>query len=160
MAPIEAGIPVKVYGPDWADFIPQEFVAALSVPPSALSGMYEAASVVLNDQWEEMRVAGFPAMRPFDVIAAGGRVISQEVEGLRELLGPGVVTYRSEAELVSFLKDGDVDRLFPSDVVLRENAERVRREHSFDVRARVLDNAVTDAVGRPEIISRRVGDNG
>ncbi|MFX8700522.1 hypothetical protein ABTM56_20680, partial [Acinetobacter baumannii] len=63
-------------------------------------------------------------------------------DGLREALGPGVVTYRSEAELVAILQDDDLDRFFPSDVVLRENAERVRLEHSFDARAAALDEAV------------------
>uniref|UniRef100_UPI00278C17F6 glycosyltransferase family protein n=1 Tax=Escherichia coli TaxID=562 RepID=UPI00278C17F6 len=96
----EAGVPVKVYGPDWSAYIPEENVVAPFVPLDALPEMYERASVVLNDQWAEMREAGFPAMRPFDVIAAGGRVVSEEVDGLREALGPGVVTYRSEAELV------------------------------------------------------------
>lgn len=142
MAPIEAGVPVKVYGPDWSAYIPEENVVAPFVPLDALPEMYERASVVLNDQWAEMREAGFPAMRPFDVIAAGGRVVSEEVDGLREALGPGVVTYRSEAELVAILQDDDLDRFFPSDVVLRENAERVRLEHSFDARAAALDEAV------------------
>lgn len=142
MAPIEAGIDVKVYGPDWSEYIPESSVVAKSVPLAALPAMYETASVVLNDQWEEMRVAGFPAMRPFDVIAAGGRVISEHVDGLREVLGPGVVTYREEAELVELLRTDGFDRLFPSNSVLREHSERVRREHSFDARAEVLEREV------------------
>lgn len=143
IAPVEAGIPVKVYGPDWAAYIPLESVVAPFVPLSALPEMYERAGVVLNDQWAEMRDAGFPAMRPFDVVASGGRVISEYVDGLQEALGPGVVTYRHEAELVAFLMENDLDRFFPSDTVLRENAERVRREHSFDARAAVLEEAVS-----------------
>ncbi|BDI21627.1 hypothetical protein L3i23_04030 [Herbiconiux sp. L3-i23] len=142
MAPIEAGIDVKVYGPDWASYIPTSSVVAPFVPVSALPAMYEQAGVVLNDQWAEMREAGFPAMRPFDVVAAGGRVISEDVEGLTELLGPGVITYRDEAELVALLEETSLDRLFPSDAVLRENAERVRRDHSFDARAADIERAV------------------
>lgn len=142
IAPVEAGVPVRVYGPDWSAYIPDECVVAPFVPLSALPEMYETAAVVLNDQWPEMRDAGFPAMRPFDVVASGGRVISEYVDGIEEALGPGVVTYRDERELVALLKENDFDRLFPSDAVLRENAERVRREHSFSARAGVLLEAV------------------
>ncbi len=142
IAPVEAGVPVRVYGPDWSAYIPPAHVVAPFVPLSRLPEMYETAGVVLNDQWAEMKEAGFPAMRPFDVVAAGGRVLSEYVDGLENALGPGVVTYRLEAELVALLKEGDLDRLFPSDALLRENAERVRREHSFDARAAVLEEAV------------------
>ena len=47
----------------------------------------------------------------------------------RKAPSSGVITYRDEAEFVAFLRDNVLDRLFPSDVVLREDAMRVRREH-------------------------------
>lgn len=152
IAPIEAGIDVKVYGPDWAAFIPDSSVVRSSVPLSALPAMYESAGVVLNDQWAEMRAAGFPAMRPFDVIAAGGRVISEEVDGLSETLGPGVVTYSDEKELISMLRHTDLDGLFPSEEVLLEYAQRARQIHSFDARAQTLADAVEEHLRvRPDV---------
>lgn len=50
-----------------------------------------------------------------------------------------MVIYLNELELVALLREADVDRFFPSESLLRENAERVRREHSFDARAAALE---------------------
>ena len=141
VAPLAAGIPVRVYGPDWRGFIPPEAIAAPSIPNSELSVRYETASVVLNDHWPAMRREGFMAMRPFDVVAAGGRVISENVDGLSEIFGGAVVPYATEEQLVGFLR-GDLDSLFPGDDELAVIAERIRRHHSFDSRAEVLRAAV------------------
>jgi hypothetical protein len=144
VAPLAAGIPVRVYGPDWRGFIPSSAIAASSIPNEALSERYETAGVVLNDHWPAMRREGFMAMRPFDVVAAGGRVISEEVDGIESLFEGAVVVYRSEEELVELLR-GDLDALFPDDGRLALIGDRIRREHSFDARAAVLVEAVRGA---------------
>ncbi len=141
VAPLDAGIDVKVYGPDWRGFIPAEAIAAASIPNRDLSERYETARVVLNDHWPAMRREGFMAMRPFDAVAAGGRVISESVPLLREVFEGAVVEYESPEQLVELLS-GDVDALFPTDAELREISARVREHHSFDARAAVLDAAV------------------
>ncbi len=140
VAPLGAGIPVRVYGPDWRPFIPASAIVATSIPNSELPGRYETASVVLNDQWPAMRRMGFIAMRPFDAVAVGARVISEHVEGIEPIFRGAVVTYDDEADLVGLLRR-DPDELFPSDERLDEIAAYVRAEHSFDARARVLDGA-------------------
>lgn len=141
VAPLAAGVPVRVYGPDWRGFIPSSAIAASSIPNDALSERYETAAVVLNDHWPAMRREGFMAMRPFDVVAAGGRVISEDVDDIESLFDGAVVVYRSEEQLVELLR-GDLDELFPDDTRLAVVRERVRREHSFDARAAELVAAV------------------
>lgn len=137
VAPLAAGIPVRVYGPDWRALIPASAVVATSIPNSELSARYETASVVLNDQWPAMQREGFIAMRPFDVVAAGGRVISEYVEGIEDVFGEAVPVFHDTDELLRMLRQ-DPDDLFPDAGVLHAASERVRRDHSFDARAAYL----------------------
>ncbi|PZU46370.1 MAG: hypothetical protein DI566_07715 [Microbacterium sp.] len=143
VAPLAAGIPVKVYGPDWRPFVPQAAIAAQFIPNADLPERYETASIVLNDQWPAMRREGFIAMRPFDAVAVAGRVVSESVEGVEEIFGGAVVAYESAADLVKLLQ-GDPADIFPSDDEMAEIARRIRSEHSFDARAAVLDQAVRE----------------
>ncbi|MCB1297493.1 MAG: hypothetical protein KDB08_00735 [Microthrixaceae bacterium] len=140
VTPLAAGIPVKVYGPDWRTFIDPAAIEATSIPNRELAARYETASIVLNDQWPAMKREGFMAMRPFDAVAAGGRVISEEVDGIEEIFGGAVVTYRDEAHLVELLRR-DPGELFPDASTLAKISEEVRLHHSFDARARVLIRA-------------------
>lgn len=137
VVPLAAGIPVRVYGPDWRTFIPASAIAAESIPNADLSARYESASVVLNDQWPAMQKEGFIAMRPFDVVAAGGRVISEDVDGLTEVFGDAVPVFRTDAELLDLLAR-DPDELFPDADGLAAASDRIRRDHSFDARAGTL----------------------
>lgn len=147
VAPIAAGIDVKVYGPDWRPFLPASAITAESIPNDELPARYETASVVLNDQWPAMRREGFIAMRPFDVVAVGGRVISEQVHGIEELFDGAVVTYRDAAHLVELLRT-DPAELFPGPERLAEIAAVIRRDHSFDARAGVLHERAATARAR------------
>lgn len=147
VVPLKAGIPVRVYGPDWRPFIPQSAIAARSISNTDLPVRYETASVVLNDQWPAMRREGFIAMRPFDVVAAGGRVISEEVDKIEDIFDGAVVAYRDADHLVELLRT-DPDDLFPPAERLAKISERIRREHSFDARAAVLDSAADEVARR------------
>ncbi|MFB9786056.1 glycosyltransferase family protein [Microbacterium testaceum] len=145
--PVKAGIPVRVYGPDWAHFVPASSIAAKSIPHERLAERYETASIVLNDQWPDMQREGFMTLRPFDVVAVEGRLVSEPVEGLEDLFEGAVVTYRDTAHLVEMLS-GPADDLFPDADRLRRIAARVREEHSFDARAVVLDRAAREIAAR------------
>lgn len=142
VAPLAAGVPVKVYGPDWRPFIPVSAVVALTIPNTELPARYETASIVLNDQWPAMREHGFIAMRPFDAVAVGGRVISEDVDEIEELFRGAVVAYRDAEHLVELLRT-DPATIFPSEQELHEISAYVREHHSFDARARALMAAVT-----------------
>jgi hypothetical protein len=66
------------------------------------------------------------------------------IQGLADVFGSTVVTYRTKEELVELLRESR-DDLFPSRVERLDLADRISREHSFDARARVLIDAVADA---------------
>ncbi|MFC8681042.1 hypothetical protein ACFT30_05925 [Microbacterium ureisolvens] len=152
VGPLEAGIPVKVFGPDWTGYIPGSAIAATSVPNEELPRLYESAAVVLNDHWPAMRAAGFISNRPYDVVAAGGRVISDSVEGIEAEFGGAVRTYDSVPELIELLS-GDIDLLFPDEAQLERAAEAVRSAHSFESRAGTLIQAVDRLLSRPALPS-------
>ncbi|GAB3144733.1 hypothetical protein GCM10027058_00040 [Microbacterium neimengense] len=135
--PLRAGIPVRVYGPDWRGYIPASAIAARGIPNDELPLRYETASVVLNDHWPAMRREGFISNRLFDVVAAGGRAISDHVVGIDRIFDGAVQTFRSADELIAMLQ-GDLDARFPDSEALARTSEHIRRSHSFDARARVL----------------------
>jgi len=138
--PIRAGIPVSVIGPDWRGWIPASHVRATGVSNDELPELYERAGVVLNDHWPAMQRHGFIGNRLFDVVAAGGRAISDRVDGIDELFGGAVATYDSIPELIEMLSS-DLDAIFPSGPALDVAGARIRAEHSFDARARTLLDA-------------------
>lgn len=133
----EAGVPLTVVGADWA----RHGVEALTdrVANEDLPALYARAEVVLADHHDDMRERGFVANRAFDVLAVGGRLLTDEVAGLTETLGVSVPTWRTAADLARLVRppydawpDADARRVL---------AERVVAEHSFDARARTLLDA-------------------
>lgn len=135
--PLKAGFQLSVYGPDWTGYIPAHSVVARSVPNAALPALYESADVVMNDHWPAMQRAGFVSNRLFDVVAAGGRAISDEVDGIAEIFGGAVATYRTIDELLALLRRPSAD-VFPPPQELARIGAKVRAAHSFDARARAL----------------------
>lgn len=142
--PVRAGVPVRVFGSEWEGILPPGAVEAEYVPNDQLGTLYGSAAAVLNDHWNDMRRDGFISNRLFDVVASGGRVVSDEVEGIDEIFGSAVATFSSPQELIDMLT-GPLDVLFPSEGELLAISERVRREHSFLARARrLLDIAIDE----------------
>lgn len=142
--PIRAGIPVDVIGPDWRGWIPASRIRATGIANEELPALYEAAGAVLNDHWPAMQERGFVGNRLFDVVAAGGRAISDRVEGIDDLFAGAVRTWDTVPELIDILS-GDLDDVFPPPPQLDAIAARVRAEHSFDARARTLLDAAVEA---------------
>lgn len=141
VVPLRAGRRVRVYGPDWRGYIPGSAIVATHVPNDELPALYEAAGAVLNDHWPAMRHEGFISNRLYDVVASGGRAISDDVAGVEEIFGGAVRMFRDAEELLE-LTETPLDRRFPSEPELAVIAERIRREHSFDSRARTLLDAI------------------
>ncbi|GAB3752292.1 hypothetical protein GCM10027591_00130 [Zhihengliuella somnathii] len=131
-----AGLPVRIWGADWEDRVAPEYIAGPSLPNHELRRYYAGAAWVLNDHWPDMRDEGFISNRIFDVLASGGRLLTDHVQGLEKAFGDRLATYHSPAELLSTLRQ-DPELAYP-DVVRRELADLVLREHTFDVRARRL----------------------
>ncbi|WP_158602787.1 glycosyltransferase [Jiangella rhizosphaerae] len=146
---ILAGIDLHVYGLNWRDEIPARYLRGEYLDNDAAGAAYEQARVVLNDHWADMRAHGFISNRVFDAVAAGGRVISDPIEGLTELFGPAVRTYSSPEELAA-LCALEPDEFCPQEA-LKLVSEEVRTVHSFDARARVLLDAALAARARTAV---------
>lgn len=135
--PLRAGASLRVYGPDWRGFIPASAIAGTHVPNDELPQVYESAGAVMNDHWPAMQREGFISNRLYDVVAAGGRAISDHVTGIPDIFTTAVRTYRSTSELLELVAT-PLDTLFPPDDELAEIRSAVRAEHSFDARAQEL----------------------
>jgi len=130
---ITADIPLDVYGTRWEQFIGKDYLRGSHIKNTDLARHYQCAGVVLNDHWDTMKQYGFISNRLFDAVACGANVVSDDVEGLSEILGPSVQVYRSSGELrehflnLSQLGSGE-----------SKNAHKAAREfgvkHSFDNR--------------------------
>jgi GT2 family glycosyltransferase len=149
MAAVDCGLPLSVFGAGWDGFLPPELLRGTYLPNEQVGAAYRSAGVVLNDHWEDMSANGFLSNRLFDAVAAGARVVSDEVAGLREVFGDAVQVARTPGELAALVNRPDLDSVFGSDEVRRDRAHRVAAEHSFAARARVLvEDAARIRAGR------------
>ncbi len=73
--------------------------------------------------------------RLFDAVAAGARVISDDVPGIKETFGDSVQIARNGSDLRRLVSDLSV---FGDDTARRAAAAQVAKEHSFAARARTL----------------------
>lgn len=144
--PVNVGIPVRVFGEEWEGILPEGTVEAPFIPNDQLSGYYETAGAVLNDHWSDMKREGFISNRLFDVVAAGGRAYSDQVEGIEEIFGGAVRTFGDEGELVELMRS-DTDAQFADTDQLAALSERVRLEHSFRARAEELLAGAIERLG-------------
>jgi hypothetical protein len=135
---IESGLPLTIYGRGWQYFIDAAYVAGPSIANTELSAAYRAAGIVLSDHFEDMRRDGFASNRLFDAAASGARLITDEIAGIDGLFGDSVQVYRTRDDLVRLATSPDRDAIFGDDAARRDVAARIRREHSFDARARRL----------------------
>lgn len=136
-----AGLPVVVYGRNWEKFVDEKYIAGSYVPNEELRRYYRSAEWALNDHWPDMRDQGFVSNRIFDVLASGGRLLTDDVEGLKglfpaEILPNGVATFTAPVELLATVESGPAK--FYDDERLRAISQHVRSEHSFAARARVM----------------------
>jgi spore maturation protein CgeB len=146
MDAVAAGLRPKVWGGEWETHIPSELIQATSVPYTELPRLYQGASVVLCDHYPDMAREGFIANRVFDAVACGARVVSDDVAGLDELFGGAVQVASGPADLARLVSAEGLAS-FPSAPELAAIAERVVREHSYEVRARTLVRDVVERFG-------------
>lgn len=140
-AAANAGLPILIYGSDWEDFVSAEYIAGSYVPNEELQRYYRSAQWALNDHWPEMRDHGFISNRVFDVLAAGGRLLSDDVTGLdslvpRDVLPHGIATFRSPLELLAVVDAGTA--VYYPEGSLEAVSDHVRAHHSFESRAKVM----------------------
>lgn len=128
-----AGLPVRIWGTDWEGMVPPECLMGPSIPNEELASYYRSARWNLNDHWPEMREEGFISNRIFDVLAAGGRLVTDDVAGLGEVFGDRLQVFADPRHLLE-LVDQDPAAAYPSSL-LEELSSQVRAEHTFEARA-------------------------
>ena len=137
----EVGLPLSVYGTHWKSFLPESVIRGEHIPNNELAYYYSRAGVVLNDHWDTMREYGFLSNRLFDAAACGARLISDTVDGIQEIFGNLVVTYKTQQELktavTNLLSEGVADRSYRLDL-----AQYFRAEHNFDQRVTQIINII------------------
>ncbi|MFJ4222075.1 glycosyltransferase [Curtobacterium luteum] len=136
---VSLGADLRVHGPGWADVVPSDLLGEPGLSRAEVARAYASARVVLNDHWPDMAAGGFVSNRVFDVLAAGGVVVTDPVEGLADVLAvPTLAVAGSRDELERLLAP---EHPWPSASERAEVASRIAAEHSFDARARVLLDA-------------------
>ena len=138
MDSVERNLGVSVIGKDWDQFVPPGVVRSEFMANDGVGAAYRSAGILLNDHWDDMRAEGFISNRLFDAVAAGARVITDDVVGLREVFGKSVQVATSADELEALVRAENRDEIFGTDAERRAAAEVIAREHSFDARAAVL----------------------
>lgn len=144
---LEADLAPAIYGTRWRGLVSDRFIRGENVPNTRLAHAYRAAGVVLNDHWDTMREMGFISNRVFDVLACGGRIVSDPVEGIEALFGDMVATYegpRGLARAVEALRSEGPDAQAARDAFAR----RIAAEHSFAARASEIDGVIQGLFAR------------
>ena len=153
-----AGRDLAVYGSGWTpDLLDPRHLRGTFVPNEELAAFYAAASIVVNDHWDDMAAEGFISNRLYDAAAAGAFVISDHVDGLEEEFDGGIVTFGEDRELLAL-----VDRYLAAPSERAAAAARARdavlARHTFGHRAASFQDLVAPLiVGRPSRI--RPDDN-
>ena len=132
---IEQELEIDIYGGAWESFIKDRRLKGQSVPNEVLGALYASSRLVLCDHWKDMAKHGFLSNRAYDVVASGGFLVTDEVEGMADLLPPGSYSVFSNAEeLAKIVRDEQTVDLEQR----KENAAWVAKHHSFYARAREI----------------------
>jgi GT2 family glycosyltransferase/spore maturation protein CgeB len=129
---------LAIYGRGWtSELADPRFVKGENVPNAELARYYSAATIVLNDHWDDMRDEGFISNRLYDALACDAFVISDDVDGIEAEFDGAVRTYRSTDELepliARYLDDPDERKRLAS-----LGRAIVLERHTFDLRAQSL----------------------
>jgi glycosyltransferase involved in cell wall biosynthesis len=138
---IEADRPPTIYGGGWDGLVPPELVKAAAVDNQALGALYAGAGAVLNDHWPSMAAFGLLSNRLFDIVAAGGKAISDKVPSIARVFEGAVAEVAGPAELRAA-----ADRL-KVEPAPQGAAARVIAAHSFDARARRIVGDMLERLG-------------
>lgn len=138
---IKAGVDISVYGAGWEGLIDSQYIKDTFIPNDKLAEAYGSAEIVLNDHWEDMRQWGFISNRLFDIAATGTPIISDRVQNLEKVFAGLVRGYDSPEDIKKIV--ADKDNHYPNKQERLAIAERIRKDHSFDARAKELLEDVT-----------------
>lgn len=129
---------LSIYGNDWENIVDSQYLKGRFIKHNKLYRYYSGAKIVLSDHWDDMRTHGFISNRVFDALACNALVISDEVEGINEVLDSSVVTYKSRGELQQKIED-----YLKRHVALTNNSrELILKKHTYESRAAEIDEII------------------
>ncbi|MEJ2684347.1 MAG: glycosyltransferase [Candidatus Sulfobium sp.] len=105
---------VKIWGWGWKGLIPDEWYGGEYYEHRKLGDLYSSARIVLNDHHKDMKREGFINPRILDVLAGGGFVLSDRVEGMDEIFLCSVPSYETREELrrlIEMYMTADAERM-------------------------------------------------
>ena len=137
---VEAELNLTVFGTRWEQYIPKRVIGGTNIPNKELGGYYSSAAFVLNDHWASMKEFGLLSNRIFDVLAAGGRVISDSMPAITYVFGSSVTQIDSKEELQNVVQT-------ISDYNSAAVSEEVRLVHSFEARAKTILDDIFGLLG-------------
>lgn len=146
---LERGLPLTVLGSGWEDQLPAGVRAAPELPRRDLGALYASAGAVLIETAPDAALWGMVPGRVFDVLAAGGVVLSEPNPGIDSTL-PGLVpTFASAGDLGRVV--GELAADGGSRTALIERGRRlVLAEHTMEARAAAICRLVWPLLqGRP-----------
>lgn len=124
---------LAVYGKNWKRFIKGRYIKGKHIPYHELRKAYSSCKILLNDHWEDMLEKGFISNRIFDGFAAGAFIISDDVQGGRDIFEDALVTYSNKSDLNQL-----IDHYLENQEERKKMAEKGRsivlNQHTFQKR--------------------------
>lgn len=125
---------LSIYGNHWDDFVNKSLIKGKHIPNNELHKYYASTAILLNDHWDDMRDKGFISNRIFDALASGAFVISDEIEGIENILENSIVTYKDKNDLkekINFYLANPEERIRKA----KHGLSIVLEKHTFKIRA-------------------------
>jgi len=131
------GVELDIYGEMWDGLAPDEWIKGDNISNVDLPKYYASAGVVLNDHWPSMRDGGFVSNRVFDVLACGGKLITDSVVGMPAEI-ESACQFFDRGKSLRALVSAMGRRKGPPGPKAQAIASMVHRNHSFDARAEII----------------------
>ena len=132
---------LAVYGTNWEGLIDAKYIRGENIPNRELGQVYHSAAILLNDHWEDMKQKGFISNRIFDGLSAGAFIISDEIEGIDDVLKDCIVTYRDRDDLakkVEYYMEHPKER----EEIASRGMAIVRERHTFRARMEIMQKVM------------------
>lgn len=149
---------VRLYGKGW-DHVPalvEHWHGHLSY--DQLPDLYGRAEVVVDQAAPHTRPFASVNSRVFDALSAGALVVTDQLDGARELFGDLLPTYDGPEEAAALVR-----RLIADPAATRQRADElqrvVREHHTYTARARRVRQLLSDHLARPTVVVRTGAPN-
>jgi spore maturation protein CgeB len=135
---LQAGVPLSVWGRNWGATLPEGVLVGTHIDNADLGMFYASADIVLNDHTPDMLENHFTSNRAYDVLACGVPLITDGAEDLPEEIAGSVYGFKDYGSFLAAYRAATAETEARR-AGRRALAEVVRTRHSFDARARVIE---------------------